>query len=118
MSDSESQRSWQKKLSKAKEAPPLEKVVERYFKDMIRRFGGRALKYNTPGRRSAPDRICMFPGARIFFVEIKRIGGELSPGQIEEHKLLTELGFKVFTLYGHKEVDKFARGVLPALISV
>ena len=36
----------------------------------------------------APDRICVLPNGRVFFVEFKRLGGEMSPTQRHVQSLI------------------------------
>ncbi|MCW3641505.1 PDDEXK family nuclease, partial [Burkholderia cenocepacia] len=62
----------------------LEKTVETYLVDRVRAAGGDAYKFSSPARVSVPDRIVVFPPARIYFVELKRPGGKLTRGQERE----------------------------------
>ena len=45
-----------------------------------------------------PDRICLLPGGRIFFVEVKTTGRNLRPRQRLVIAELRKLGFKVYVL--------------------
>lgn len=72
----------------------LEKEIERKLTDMVKRHGGRCLKWVCPGWSGVPDRILLFPGGLVFFVETKRPkGGRLSALQMKWQGWLTELGF-------------------------
>lgn len=51
-----------------------ESSFENYVVAKIRLAGGRAFKWVCPGMTGAPDRICVFPSARIVFIELKRPG--------------------------------------------
>jgi len=51
-----------------------EKTFEKYVCEKIRMLNGRAFKWVCPGLVGAPDRICIFPGGRIIFIELKRPG--------------------------------------------
>lgn len=51
-----------------------ESTFENYVVKKIRSVGGRAFKWVCPGMTGAPDRICVFPGGRIIFIELKRPG--------------------------------------------
>ena len=81
-----------------------EAAFERFVCEKIRMAGGRAFKWVCPGVTGAPDRICIFPGARIVFVELKRPG--LKDGRSERQKkvcrLLEGFGFDVRRI-GEKE---------------
>lgn len=87
----------------------LEKTVETYLVDRVRAAGGDAYKFTSPARVSVPDRIVVFPPARIYFVELKRPGGKLTKGQVREHARLRALGCDVRTLDSREAVDAFVR---------
>ncbi|MCW3678845.1 PDDEXK family nuclease, partial [Burkholderia cenocepacia] len=87
----------------------LEKTVETYLVDRVRAAGGDAYKFSSPARVSVPDRIVVFPPARIYFVELKRPGGKLTRGQEREHARLRALGCDVRTLDSREAVDAFVR---------
>ena len=72
----------------------LEKEIEKKLREMIERNGGRCLKWVCPGWAGVPDRLCLLPGGRIFFVETKRPrGGKLSRRQKWWRDVLQGLGF-------------------------
>ena len=72
----------------------LEKEIEQKLKKMIERHGGLCLKWVCPGWTGVPDRICILPGGRVIFVELKRPkGGVRSKMQIWWAKKLSALGF-------------------------
>lgn len=50
----------------------LEEQVETYLVRTIYKLGGLCLKFGVPGVRGYPDRLCILPGGRMFFVELKR----------------------------------------------
>lgn len=56
--------------------------------------GGVCWKWVSPGRRGVPDRICIFPGGKIVFVETKRpdVKDGRSAGQKKVFEILTALG--------------------------
>ena len=51
-----------------------EQVLERKICEHVRRLGGRAFKFVSPGSPGVPDRVCVLPGGRVLFVEVKRPG--------------------------------------------
>ncbi len=90
-----------------------ESAFERSFVEKIRGAGGRAFKWACPGMAGAPDRICVFPGGRIIFIELKRPG--LKDGKSERQKkvcrLLRALGCDVRRVSDKDELDKILREV-------
>ncbi len=90
-----------------------ESAFERSFVEKIRGAGGRAFKWACPGMTGAPDRICVFPGGRIIFIELKRPG--LKDGKSERQKkvcrLLRALGCDVRRVSDKDELDKILREV-------
>nr|WP_208450355.1 VRR-NUC domain-containing protein [Burkholderia anthina] len=87
----------------------LEKTVETYLVATVRCAGGDAYKFSSPARVSVPDRIVIFPPARIYFVELKRPGGKPSKGQLREHERLRALGCDVRVIDSREAVDAFVR---------
>ena len=73
----------------------LEKDVEAHLVEGVKRLGGVAYKFTSPGRRNVPDRICVLPGGRIVFVELKAPGKKPTAGQAREHQRLRDLGQEV-----------------------
>lgn len=72
----------------------LEKDIERKLVDLVGQYGGRCLKWTCPGWKGVPDRICLFPGGHVVFVELKRPnGGKISPMQRWWREELQRLGF-------------------------
>ncbi len=66
-----------------------ESAFERYLVSKVRSVGGRAFKWVCPGMTGTPDRICIFPGGKIIFVELKRPG--LKDGRSERQKKICRL---------------------------
>lgn len=74
----------------------LEGDVERALvKRVEKELGGSCEKFTSPGRRSVPDRICLFPGGRIIFVELKAPGKTPSKLQQRDHERRRAMGFDV-----------------------
>ena len=60
--------------------------LERYASIQMAKIGAKAYKWVCPGVSGVPDRICIFPGGRIVFVEFKRPG--LKDGRSARQKKL------------------------------
>lgn len=75
-----------------------ESVIEKKLVAEVKKAGGIAWKFVSPGRRGVPDRIILLPGGRIIFVECKAPGKKPRPEQLRLHRKLNALGFKVFIL--------------------
>ena len=88
-----------------------EATIERRLVVGIRKAGGLALKFTSPGHAGVPDRIVLLPGGKIIFVELKTYTGRLTPLQISVHNKLRALGFDVRTLYGKDYVEGFLHEV-------
>lgn len=59
------------------------------------------------GLAGISDRICLAPGGRIAFVELKRPGKAPEPLQRWVHKRLRALGFLVHTIDRHEDIVPF-----------
>lgn len=75
-----------------------ERDIERKLVNAIKAAGGICPKWVAPGFDGVPDRIAMFSGGKIAFVEVKAPGEKPRPLQVSRHELLRRLGFKVFVL--------------------
>jgi len=87
----------------------LERDIEAHLVEGIKRLGGVAYKFTSPGRRSVPDRICVLPGGRIVFVELKAPGKKPTAGQAREHRRLMDLGCAVWVCDTIEKVDKLLK---------
>lgn len=83
-----------------------ETQIEKKLKNKIEAMGGKCLKFISPGMSGVPDRICLFPGGEVVFVETKAPGKRLRPLQKKRHKELQQLGFKVLVVDSEKQIEK------------
>ena len=75
-----------------------ESVVEKRLATEVKKRGGLAVKFVSPGFNGVPDRLVLFPGGRMAFVELKAPGETMRPLQQYRAKQLTERGFRVYTV--------------------
>lgn len=90
-----------------------ENDLERKFVTYVRKIGGKALKWVSPGFTGVPDRIVFLPG-RIIFVELKKPG--LRDGRSARQKkvaaLLEGLGCTVWRIDSLEEFERRLRNDL------
>lgn len=84
-----------------------EKEIEKILVDEVKRLGGRAYKWTSPGNDGVPDRIVFLPDTRVIFVELKTDTGTLSPLQKIQIDRLKKLGQWVEVVKGIQGVKMF-----------
>ena len=84
-----------------------ERDVEQALVRTVRKAGGLCLKFVSPGWDGAPDRICLFPGGRVAFVEVKRPGAKPRPLQARRLAQLRKLGFDVAVVDSMESASRF-----------
>lgn len=84
-----------------------ESEIEKILVDEIRKMGGRAFKWVSPGNDGVPDRIVVLPGYPAIFVEMKTVTGKLTSLQRIQIDRLQKMGQDVRVLYGEKETRTF-----------
>ena len=75
-----------------------ESQVERKFVTEVKKRGGLAVKFVSPGLDGVPDRLVLLPGGKIAFVELKATGKSMRPLQQKRAKQLIGLGFQVYCI--------------------
>lgn len=85
----------------------LEREIEKKLVDGVRKLGGRAYKFVSPGNDGVPDRIVVLPERVPKFIELKTETGRLSSLQNVQIKKLKDLGQDVRVLYGLEDVKRF-----------
>ncbi len=75
-----------------------ESKVEEKLRTEAKRRGGWAVKFTSPGLDGVPDRLVLFPGGRLAFVEVKAPGKKMRPLQERRADQLRALGFQVYCL--------------------
>ena len=84
-----------------------ERDIEKCLVTEVKKLGGRAYKWTSPGNDGVPDRIVILPGRPPIFVELKTELGELTALQKVQISRLRDLGQDVRVLYGMDDVDRF-----------
>jgi len=76
-----------------------EKLLERSLKRVVENdMKGMCMKLLSQHMTGLPDRLCLLPGGKVFFVEVKTTGKK--PRKIQDfvHQKLRSLGFRVYVL--------------------
>lgn len=89
----------------------LESDIERHLVRKVRDLGGRAYKFVSPTNRGVADRLIVLPGGRVWFVEVKKMGGRLSPLQRIFAEEVKALGCNYAIVWSKEDVDAFAATV-------
>ncbi|MEG2050909.1 MAG: VRR-NUC domain-containing protein [Oscillospiraceae bacterium] len=79
-----------------------EKDIETRLREEIKKTGGTAYKFVSPGHNGVPDRMICLPGGRVVFVELKAPGKKSSQAQLRAQEKLLTLGFIVI-----RDVDSY-----------
>ena len=73
----------------------IEKQIENKLTMAVKKNGGIALKLVCAGM---PDRLILLPDGHIGFAELKAPGKKPRPLQLSRHRLLRELGYRVYVI--------------------
>ena len=88
-----------------------EKSIEAELKKAVKSMGGICAKWVSPGIDGVPDRIVLFPGGRIGFVEVKAPGQKMRPLQKKRKRQLESLGFLVFCVDGIEQIEEVLNAI-------
>lgn len=88
-----------------------ESKIEKILREEVKKLGGRAYKFVSPGNAGVPDRIILLPAGRIVFCELKKETGRLSKLQSKQIGRILDLGFPVVVLHGEQAVLNFIEEV-------
>ena len=90
-----------------------ESEIEKALTLEVKKRGGLALKFISPGMSGVPDRLIMMEGGRIAFIELKAYGKKMRPLQIKRKRQLEALGFLVYCIDNKEQIG----GVLDEICS-
>ena len=74
----------------------LERTLERILVRAVKAMGGFSPKLVSPGTDGMPNRLVLFPGGKLAFVEMKAPGMQMRPLQVRRKGQLEALGFRVY----------------------
>ena len=83
-----------------------EKEIENYLVRKIKNKKGIAYKFTSPGNSGVPDRLCLLPNGKIFFVELKSPGKKPRALQVNQIRKITNLGQRVYVVDSKEMVDE------------
>lgn len=89
----------------------LEKEIEQKLVKEVKKKGGIAPKWVSPGFAGVPDRLVLLPKGKIAFVEVKAPGKVARPLQKARHRLLRKLGFRVYVLDDEKDIPDILKEI-------
>ena len=81
-----------------------EKQIENKLSSEVKKAGGIALKFVSPGFNGMPDRLVLLPDGHIAFAEMKAPGKKPRPLQLSRHRLLRRLGFRVYVIDDSEQI--------------
>ena len=81
-----------------------ESAIERKLVTEVKKRGGLAVKFVSPGLDGVPDRLVLLPGGKVAFVELKAPGKKMRPLQQKRAKQLATLGFRVYCIDGKEMI--------------
>lgn len=90
----------------------LEGKIENKLKIEVKKRGGMALKFVSPGLAGVPDRIVLMSKGKVAFVELKAPGKKMRVLQLKRKKQLETLGFKVYLIDSFKAVNDFIQEMM------
>lgn len=89
-----------------------ESALESRLVREVKRIGGIAPKWVSPGNRGVPDRLVILPNGKTVYVEMKAPGKPLKPLQEKWAKTLSKLGHTVYTIDSNERIDRFIAKVM------
>ena len=91
-----------------------EQEIELQLVRAVKKMGGRAVKFMSPGFDGMPDRLVLLPGGKCGFVEVKAPGKRPRALQVVRHEMLKELGFKVYVLDAIGQIEEIINDICSA----
>ena len=89
------------------EVRTIEKDIERWLGNQLKKLGCIYMKFVSPGNDGVPDRIVVLPGGSVIFIELKATTGKLMANQRVQISRLRKQGAIVFVLTGKLDAKLF-----------
>ena len=86
-----------------------EKYIEQKLVKAVKKRGGIAPKFVSPGLDGVPDRIVLLPMGRIAFIELKAPDKKMRPLQVRRKRQLEALGFLVYCIDSVEQINEVLR---------
>lgn len=90
----------------------LERHIEQRLVTEVKKMGGMALKFVSPGFDGVPDRLILLPKGKLAFIELKAPGKRLKPLQEKRRRQLESLGFLVFCVDDIKQIKPILNEII------
>ena len=81
-----------------------ESQIEKHLVQTVKKIGGLAPKFVSPGWDGVPDRLVLLPDGHMAFVELKAQGKKPRPLQVKRKRQLEKLGFRVYVIDGQEQI--------------
>lgn len=88
-----------------------EKAIERYLVQRVEAMGGMCVKFSSHILPGLPDRLCLMPGGRTVWVELKSKGERPRPLQRVMFCRMGSIGHHVHVCDSRESVDKVMKEV-------
>lgn len=88
-----------------------EKLLEKKLREVVKRMGGKALKFSSPYETGYPDRLVLMPNRRAYWAEIKTTGKKPTPKQLLRQTELREMGFVAEIIDSEETLRNFLKKI-------
>lgn len=84
----------------------LESIIEKHLVSEVKKMGGTAYKFVSPGHAGVPDRLCLLPNGMVFFVELKATGKTTRPLQDRQIEKIRAYGQRVYVADSREKIKE------------
>jgi hypothetical protein len=84
-----------------------ERDIEEYLRKQVKKIGGIAYKFESPGNAGVPDRLVLLPNKPAIFIELKAPGKKPTALQFKQQRKIANLGNTVLVIDSKSKVDEF-----------